>query len=109
MRLSVSGGPLAPAPATVQGPATLGVIDAFSKDLDQVVPTLNVPSVPPPPVPPTMNVVHPAGTAHSVAANSKNNHVLVPLATNNVFEGCNTDLTTSGCIAVFGRSDNDKD
>jgi hypothetical protein len=94
-----SGGPLAPQPATVQGPATLGVIDAFSQTLDQLVPTLNVPSVGPAATP-----VHPAGTAHSVAANSQNNHVLMPLAANNVFELC-----LQGCIAVYGRSDNDKD
>ena len=95
-----SGGPLAPAPATVQGPATLGVIDASSQSLDQLVPTLNIPAVTTGPV----ASQHPAGTAHSVAANSKNNHVLVPLAANNVFENC-----LQGCIGVFGRSDNDKD
>jgi hypothetical protein len=57
------------------------------------VPTLNVPAV-----------THPAGTAHSVAANSKNNRIFVPVAADNVFEGC-----LQGCILVFGRSDNDKD
>ena len=95
-----SGGPLAPAPATVQGPATLGVIDASSQSLDQLVPTLNIPAVTTGPA----ASQHPAGTAHSVAANSKNNHVLMPLAANNVFENC-----LQGCIGVFGRSDNDKD
>jgi hypothetical protein len=97
---ALSGGPLAPAPATVQGPATLGVIDAFSRSLDQLVPTFNVPAV----TTGDPSLQHPAGTAHSVAANAKNNHVLMPLAANNVFEGC-----LKGCIAVYGRSDNDKD
>ena len=59
------------------------------------MPTFNVPAVP---------GVHPAGTAHSVAAYSENNHVYVPLAANNVFPGC-----LKGCIAVYGRSDNDND
>jgi len=85
---------------TAQGAAILGVIDAFSKTLDQLVPTLNVPAVG------TGNspTEHPAGTAHSVAANAKNNRVFVPLGANNVFPDCLT-----GCIAVYGRSDNDKD
>jgi hypothetical protein len=80
---------------TAQGAAILGVIDAHSKTLDQLVPTLNVPAVP---------NVHPAGTAHSVAANAETNRVFVPLAANNVFPNCLT-----GCIAVYGRSDNDHD
>jgi hypothetical protein len=95
-----SGGPLAPAPATVQGPATLGVIDAFSRSLDQLVPTFNVPAVTTGPV----ASQHPAGTAHSVAADASNNHVLVALAANNVFEDC-----LLGCIAVYGRDDKDTD
>jgi hypothetical protein len=37
-----------------------------------------------------------------VAANAGNNHVFVPLAANNVFPGC-----LKGCIAVFGRSEDD--
>ncbi len=104
-----SGSPLAPnaitpprpptSPLTAQGAAILGVIDAFSKTLEQLVPTLNVPAV----VAPAPNP-HPAGTAHSVAANAGNNHVFVPLAANNVFPNCLT-----GCIAVYGRSDNGKD
>jgi hypothetical protein len=97
---TLSGGPLAPAPATVQGPATLGVIDAFSKTLDQLVPTFNVPAVTTGPV----SSQHPAGTAHSVAVDASNNHAFVALAANNVFEGC-----LLGCIGVYGRSDNDKD
>src|SRR5882724_5070399 len=71
----------------------LGVIDAESKTLIQVVPTFNTPNPTSPP---------PRGTAHSVAVNSHNNHVFVPLPANNVFPGCQT-----GCIAVFGTPRND--
>jgi hypothetical protein len=84
---------------TAQGAAILAVIDASSKTLDQLVPTLNVPAV----VAPAPNP-HPAGTAHSVAAYAETNHVFVPLAANNVFPKCLT-----GCIAVYGRSDPDQD
>jgi len=81
---------------TAQGAAILGVIDALSQTLEQLVPTLNVPAVG------TGNspTEHPAGTAHSVTANADNNHVFVALAANNVFPDCFT-----GCIAVYGRSD----
>jgi hypothetical protein len=71
----------------------LGVIDAESQTLVQVVPTFNTPNPTQPP---------PRGTAHSVAVNSHNNHVFVPLPANNVFPGCLT-----GCIAVFGAPRND--
>jgi hypothetical protein len=82
------------APAlTAQGAAILGVIDAERQKLLQLVPTLNVPAV----VAPAPNP-HPAGTAHSVAANAGNNHVFVPLAANNAFPDC-----LKGCIAVFAR------
>jgi hypothetical protein len=80
---------------TAQGAAILGVINALSQTLEQLVPTLNVPAV----VAPAPNP-HPAGTAHSVAAAAGTNHVFVPLAANNVFPDCLT-----GCIAVYGRSD----
>jgi hypothetical protein len=91
---TLSGGPLAPAPATVQGPATLAVIDASNIMLDQLVPTFNVPAV----TTGDPSTQHPAGTAHSVAVNAKNNHAFVPLAANNVYEGC-----LLGCIAVYGN------
>jgi hypothetical protein len=78
--------------APYQGAAILGVIDGTSQNLDQLVPTFNVPAT----------SSHPAGTAHSVAANANNNHVFVPLAGNNVYPGCLT-----GCIAVYTRSDID--
>jgi hypothetical protein len=96
-----SGSPLRPTPpAAAQGASVLGVIDALSNSLDQLVPTFNVPAVG------TGNnsTEHPAGTAHSVAANASNNLVFVALAANNVFPDCVT-----GCIAVYGRSDTDPD
>ncbi len=94
-----SGSPLAPsvivkgATAVSQGAAILGVLDGTSQRLDQLVPTFNVPAV---------AGKHPAGTAHSVAANATNNWVLVPLAADNVYPGCLT-----GCVAVYGRKDID--
>jgi hypothetical protein len=80
---------------TAQGAAVLGVIDARSGKLEQLVPTLNVPAVK------AADAVaggHPAGTAHSVAVNAENNHVFVPLAANNAYPNC-----LDGCIAVYGR------
>jgi hypothetical protein len=79
------------APLTAQGAAILGVIDASEKTLKQLVPTFNVPAVT------TGPLLHAASTAHSVAANSENNHVFMPIGANNVFPNCLT-----GCIAVYG-------
>ena len=59
--------------------------------------------------------VHPAGTAHSVAANAANNLVFVPLAANNAFSafavpgGGLVDDCEKGCIAVFGRQPSGED
>ncbi len=90
-----SGSPLRPTlSTTAQGASALGVIDAANRNLIQLVPTFNVPAV----GIGNNSTEHPAGTAHSVAANAANNYVLVPLAANNVFPGCMT-----GCIAVFLR------
>ena len=86
----VSGGT-----AVSQGAAVLGVIDGTSQSLDQLVPTFNVPAV---------KGVHPSGTSHSVAANSANGWVFVPLPANNAVQGCLT-----GCIGVYGRPDDDND
>jgi hypothetical protein len=76
------------------GPA-LGVINARSQTLTQLIPTINVAGKP---------NVFPAGTAHSVAVNRRNNQVFVPLAANNVFPDC-----LNGCVAVYaapgGRND----
>src|SRR3982074_3076053 len=84
---------IAATPLTAQGAAFLGVIDARDKALKQLVPTFNVPAVT------TGPLVHAASTAHSVAANAKNNHVFVPLGANNAFPNCLT-----GCIAVYGTA-----
>jgi len=64
---------IASTPLTAQGAAVLGVIDARDKTLKQLVPTFNVPAVT------TGPLAHAASTAHSVAANARNNHVFVPL------------------------------
>jgi hypothetical protein len=85
---------------TAQGAATLDVIDALSRNLDQRVPTLNVPAS----SPGDLNAPHPAGTAHSVAAFSGTNHVFVPIAANNAVPNCLT-----GCVTIYGRDDPDSD
>ena len=83
------------APVNVsQAAATLDVIDALSKTLEQRVPTFNVPADPGTPP------AHPAGTAHSVAAYSGTNHVFVPIAANNAVFNCLT-----GCVTIYGRDD----
>jgi len=84
---------------TAQGAATLDVIDALSETLDQRVPTLNVPAVTAP-----GEIAHPAGTAHSVAADQFTNNVFVPIAANNAVPNCLT-----GCITIYARSDPDSD
>jgi hypothetical protein len=86
---------IAATPLTAQGAATLGVISARDQTLKQLVPTFNVPAVT------TGPLVHAASTAHSVAANARNNHVFVPLGANNVFPNCLT-----GCVAVYGTAAN---
>jgi hypothetical protein len=84
---------IANTPLTAQGAAVLGVISARDQALKQLVPTFNVPAVT------TGPLVHAASTAHSVAANAKNNHVFVPLGANNAFPNCLT-----GCVAVYGTA-----
>jgi hypothetical protein len=84
-------------PLTAQGAMILGVIDARDQTLKQLVPTFSVPAVT------TGPFLHPASTAHSVAANAGNNHVFMPLGANNVYPNCLT-----GCIAVFGTADIDR-
>jgi hypothetical protein len=59
----------------------LGIIDAKTHTLDQLVPTVN----------------QAPGSAHSVAVNPHNNHALMPLPANNVVPNC-----LNGCIAIFG-------
>ena len=84
---------------TDQAAAILGVIDGTSQNLDQLVPTFNVPGVLPLLGPPPG---HPGGSSHSVAVNSANNWVFVPHPANNVIPGC-----LKGCIGVYGRRDTD--
>jgi hypothetical protein len=84
---------------TAQGAATLDVVDAVSETLDQRVPTLNVPAVVAPDLHP-----HPAGTAHSVAADGVTGNVFVPIGANNAVPNCLT-----GCITIYGRRDPDTD
>ena len=79
--------------STDQGAGTLGVVDGTSQNLDQLVPTINVPAV---------KGVHVSGSSHSVAANASNNLVFVPHPANNAILGCLT-----GCIGVYGRKDID--
>jgi len=80
---------------TAQGAAILGVIDATSGQVLQLVPTFNVPLVSASSG--DLNP-HPSGTAHSVAVNAESSHVFVPLAANNAYPDCLT-----GCIAVYAR------
>jgi hypothetical protein len=81
---------------TAQGAAILGVIDATSGQVLQLVPTFNVPAVSASSG--DLNP-HPSGTAHSVAADGQSGQVFVPLAANNAYPDCLT-----GCIAVYARS-----
>jgi hypothetical protein len=73
---------------TDEGAAVLGVVGGTSQALEQIVPTLNVPAT----------STHVSGSSHSVAANSANSWVFVPIPANNAISGCLT-----GCIAVYGR------
>ena len=91
------------APVNVsQGAATLDVIDALSRSLDQRLPTLNTPAVPV--TSGNVNAPLPAGTAHSVAAFEGTNHVFVPIPANNAVPFCFT-----GCVTIYGRYDPDID
>jgi len=104
-----SGSPERPLPAaTAKGSTPAGVVDAKDQKLLQLFPTYNVP--------PLMGIggiqtgpnAHPAGTSHSIAANSRNNLIFVPLPANNAFlspDGKKDCLT--GCVAVFAHADED--
>jgi hypothetical protein len=100
-----SGSPERPLPATTaKGSTPAGVVDAKDQKLLQLFPTYNVPAVTTGPA----SGLHPAGTSHSIAANSRNNLVFVPLPANNAFlspDGKNNCLT--GCVAVFAHADED--
>jgi hypothetical protein len=101
-----SGSPLRPLPATASGATPLAVIDAADQKLESLVPTFNVGALTTGPA----ASQHPASTAHSVAANSANNHVFVPIGGNNAFlsPDAKTNCLT-GCIAIFGHPDEDSD
>jgi hypothetical protein len=100
-----SGSPERPLPAaTAKGSTPAGVVDAKDQKLLQLFPTYNVAAVTTGPA----SGLHPAGTSHSIAANSRNNLVFVPLPANNAFlspDGKNNCLT--GCVAVFAHADED--
>ncbi|HEV2185644.1 MAG TPA: hypothetical protein VGR70_00445 [Stellaceae bacterium] len=101
-----SGSPLRPLPATASGATPLAVIDAADQKLESLVPTFNVAALTTGPA----ASQHPASTAHSIAANSANNHVFVPIGGNNALlspDGKTNCLT--GCIAIFGHPDEDTD
>jgi hypothetical protein len=99
--------------ADAKGSTPLGVVDAKDQKVLQQLTTYNVPATPAPIFGPTG---HPAGTAHSVAADDANSHVFVPLAANNAFSSFASppvpgakaapDCET-GCIAIFGHPDED--
>ena len=79
------------------GSTPAGVVDSSNGILSQRFPTYNVAAVT---TPTTGHPAHPAGTSHSIAANT--NRVYVPLPANNAMvspDGTKNCLT--GCIAVF--------
>ena len=104
-----SGSPARPLPANAaKGTTPAGVVDARDQRLLQLFPTYNVPALPGPLGVQTGPNAHPAGTSHSIAANSHNNLVFVPLPANNAIispDGNQNCLT--GCIGIFGHPDED--
>jgi len=107
-----NGSPFRPLPAaTSKGATPLGVVDAKDQKVLQQVTTYNVPALLTGPA----SGQHPAGTAHSVAANANNNLIFVPLGANTSFSAfavpnggssANFDCET-GCIAIYGHPDED--
>jgi hypothetical protein len=98
-----SGSPERPLPAaTASGSTPAGVVDANDNALSQRFPTYNVAAVT---TATPGHPVHPAGTSHSIAANSNFNMVFVPIPANNALlspDGTKSCLT--GCVAVFSHS-----
>jgi hypothetical protein len=90
-----------PSGSPARGSTPAAVVDAKDKRLLQQFPTYNVPAV---------TGVHPSGTSHSIAANAANNLVLVPFPANNAVSSPDwvADCHT-GCLAVFGHTDEDHD
>jgi hypothetical protein len=83
------------------GGPTLGVIASVSGTqtnvLTQIIRTLE-----PVPAVTTGTNKHGAGTVHSVAASSANNHVYVPLPANTAYSDAAGNTCAQGCVAVFG-------
>jgi len=101
-----SGSPQRPLPASASGATPAGVVDAKDQALVQLFPTYNVAAV----TTGSPDVQHPAGTSHSIAANAHNNLVFVPLpATNAVLSPDGKSNCLTGCVAVFGHSDEGDD
>ncbi len=107
-----SSSPFRPLPAaTAKGATPLGVVDAKDQKILQQLTTYNVPAV----LTGSASVLHPAGTAHSVAADAENNHIFVPLPANNAFSafavpngGSSAKIDCEfGCIAIYGHPDED--
>jgi len=78
---------------------TFGVVNSSTNTLTQLVPTV-------PPVPATRPATppgHSAGTAHSIAASTANNHVYLPLPANSDYSAppVGTPACVQGCVAVF--------
>jgi len=98
-----SGSPQRPLPAaTAKGSTPAGVVDSKDERLLQLFPTYNVPAVTTGP----LSGQHPAGTSHSIAANSMFNRIYVPLPANNaVLSPDGTKNCLTGCVAVFGHGD----
>jgi hypothetical protein len=81
------------------GSTPAGVVDANYGILSQRFPTYNVAAVT---TPTTGHPAHPAGTSHSIAANSNFNNVYVPFPANNaVLSPDGTKNCLTGCVAVF--------
>jgi hypothetical protein len=79
-----------------------GVVASVVNTLTQLVPTLPpTPQVPLVPPVGTRTTLISSGTAHSIAASSKSNHVYVPLPANTDYSDSSGNTCVQGCIAVF--------
>jgi hypothetical protein len=110
--IDVTPAPVPPAttvPQTAQGSTPMGVVDSKDQKILQQLTTFNTAAVSTGPA----SGLHPAGTAHSVAADNANSHVFVALGANNAFSafavpggGPVPDCET-GCIAIYAHPDED--
>jgi hypothetical protein len=79
-----------------------GVVASVVNTLTQLVPTLPpTPLVPLVPPVGTRTTLISSGTAHSIAASSKSNHIYVPLPANTDYSDSSGNTCVQGCIAVF--------